>query len=239
MIKKLKAVFFDLDGTLLPMNQEQFVKKYFETFSDKLSKHGYEPHELVKAVWSGYEAMKHNDGTELNIDVFWRKLFEVYGDKVISDKAYFDDYYANDFEGVRNTCGHNPEANAAVKAVKSMGLGLVLATNPLFPYAATHARMRWAGLDKEDFEIVTTYDNSRFCKPNTSYYVDLLDKMQLSAKDVLMVGNDVREDMVAEDTGMNVFLVTDDILNKDGKDISAYPKGSLVELIEFINKRFS
>ena len=27
----LKAVFFDLDGTLLPLHEDEFIKYYFET----------------------------------------------------------------------------------------------------------------------------------------------------------------------------------------------------------------
>ena len=49
-----------------------------------------------------------------------------------------------------------------------------------------------------------------------------------------MVGNDVTEDMVAEETGMHVFLLTDCLINKGGKDISAYPRGSFLQLLDHI-----
>lgn len=51
-----------------------------------------------------------------------------------------------------------------------------------------------------------------------------------------MVGNDATEDMVAADIGMSVFLLTDNLINKDDVDISAYPRGGFAELIEFLNK---
>ena len=49
-----------------------------------------------------------------------------------------------------------------------------------------------------------------------------------------MVGNDVTEDMIAETIGMNVFLLTDCMINKEQKDISVYPHGDFSELMNFL-----
>jgi hypothetical protein len=49
-----------------------------------------------------------------------------------------------------------------------------------------------------------------------------------------MVGNDVAEDMIAEQLGARVFLLTDCLLNAKGADISCFPQGSYAELIDFI-----
>jgi hypothetical protein len=46
---------------------------------------------------------------------------------------------------------------------------------------------------------------------------------------------DVGEDLIAEAVGMKVFLLTDCIINKDGRDISRYPQGSFPELMDFIH----
>ena len=51
-----------------------------------------------------------------------------------------------------------------------------------------------------------------------------------------MVGNDVREDMVAQSVGMKVFLLTDCIINKDNEDISVYPSGDFNAFIEWLDK---
>ena len=39
----IKTVLFDLDGTLLPMDQDNFVKAYFKNLAIKLAPHGYDP----------------------------------------------------------------------------------------------------------------------------------------------------------------------------------------------------
>ena len=111
----------------------------------------------------------------------------------------------------------------------------MLATNPLFPVVATESRIRWAGLKKEDFELVTTYENSRHCKPNPDYYKDIMEEIKVRPQECLMVGNDVKEDMIAESLGMKVFLLTDCLINKEEKDISVYPNGDFNELLAYVD----
>jgi phosphoglycolate phosphatase-like HAD superfamily hydrolase len=58
----ITTVLFDLDGTLLPMDQDAFTRGYFKFLAAKLAPHGYEPKQLVEAIWTGTEAMVRNDG---------------------------------------------------------------------------------------------------------------------------------------------------------------------------------
>ena len=51
-----------------------------------------------------------------------------------------------------------------------------------------------------------------------------------------MVGNDVKEDMVAKELGMDVFLITDYIINVENRDINEFPHGSWEDFKVFINK---
>ena len=113
---------------------------------------------------------------------------------------------------------------------------MVLATNPIFPEIATRQRIKWAGLDIEDFELVTTYENSRFSKPNLNYYTDILAKINVDAKDCMMVGNDVSEDMVTTKLGMKVFLLTQDLINKNNEDINNYPHGNFDDFLNMFVK---
>ena len=45
-----KIFFTDLDGTLLPMDQDIFTHGYFKLLCRKLAGHGYDPEQLVKAA---------------------------------------------------------------------------------------------------------------------------------------------------------------------------------------------
>ena len=229
-----KAILFDLDGTLLPMDQEVFVKDYLGRMAAFLAPHGYDPQSLIKAVWAGTGAMVKNDGKALNEDVFWYVFNSILGRDAKQDLALFEEFYRTEFQKAKDSCGFNPAAVEAIRQIKDMGYRLILATNPLFPAIATYSRIRWAGLNPEDFELITTYENSRFCKPNPDYYREILGKISLDGSQCLMVGNDVGEDMIAGKLGMKTFLLTDCLINKTAEDIRRYPNGSFPELLHYI-----
>lgn len=233
---KITTVLFDLDGTLLPMDQDAFMKKYFGLLAAKLAPHGYEPKELIDAIWSGTRAMVKNTGERTNEEAFWADFAGHYGEDVKKDIPIFDAFYRTDFAGVQAACGFAPQAAQIVHSLKSRGIRVILATNPLFPAIATESRIRWAGLEPEDFTWYTTYENANYCKPNPDYYRQILNHAGVLPEQCLMVGNDVAEDMVARSLGMQVFLLTDCLINKVGEDIDQYPHGDFDALAEFLKQ---
>ena len=117
-----------------------------------------------------------------------------------------------------------------------MGYRLVMAVNAWFPESAIRARLRWAGVAPDFFEFMTLMDNSHYCKPKLEYYEEILRRLKLPAKECLMVGNDVQEDMVAEQLGMQVFLIAYDLINRNGSDVSRYPQGGFQELMDYLHQ---
>ncbi len=230
----IKTILFDLDGTLLPMDPEKFVCGYLNRMAQKLASQGYDPDLLVKGIWTGTGAMILNDGQHTNEEIFWAMFNDIMGRDCRVDEELFNDYYRNEFQLVSLDCGYDPQAAETIRELKSMGYPLILATNPLFPAIATQSRVRWAGLDPNDFGLITTYENSRYCKPNLDYYRDILDIMHLNPENCLMVGNDVGEDMIARELGMQVFLLTPYLINRDNADISQFPHGGFSELMTFV-----
>lgn len=77
--------------------------------------------------------------------------------------------------------------------------------------------------------------NSRFSKPNPQYYVELAAQLQVSPAECLMIGNDTEDDMIAQTVGMQVFLLTDCLVNRKNKDVDAYPHGSLDHLLRYLD----
>lgn len=232
----IKAVLFDLDGTLVPMDQDVFVGDYFKRISTLLSAHGYDPKQLVDTIWKGTYAMIKNNSEMSNEEVFWDYAVSVYGDKILSDKPFFDQFYEQDFDNVKLVCGYNPKAKETVYKLKKMGYKVALATNPIFPERATRWRIAWAGLEPNDFEFYTTYENINCCKPNPKYYLEVAKRIGAAPNECLMVGNDVGDDMVAQDIGMKVFLLTDCLINSNNEDISCYPNGDFDDLISYIQQ---
>ncbi len=227
----IKTVLFDLDGTLLPMDQDLFAKAYFRGLAQKAAPHGYDPAKLIETIWSGTGAMIQNTGLKTNEAVFWDLFAKVYGEAARADEAMFAAFYHKEFQQVQAVCGFQPKAKALLTLLQSRGKQLVLATNPIFPAIATQSRIRWAGLQPEDFIYYSTYENSHYCKPNLCYYREILDKLQLIPEECLMIGNDVGEDMVAQQLGMQVYLLTDCLINKDNRDLSEYPHGDFADLM--------
>lgn len=230
----LKAILFDLDGTLLPMDQDVFAGQYFKGLTTKMAPLGYMPKELANAIGSGTVAMVKNDGSRSNEDAFWDCFCQIYGEKARKDIPVFEDFYRNEFQSVQSSCGRNEKAARVIQLVKSRGWMPVLATNPIFPAIATESRIRWAGLNPEDFALYTTYENSSFTKPNPAYYQEILQKLDLKPEECVMVGNDAIEDTAAEKLGIPVFLLTECLINKDGRDISGYLQGDFDALLTYL-----
>ena len=232
----IEIVLFDLDGTLLPMDQDVFIEKYMGLLAQKLEPYGYNPKHLVGAVWRGTGAMVQNTGEKTNETVFWESFCDTFGPDAIRDLPLFEEFYAADFAGTRTTCGFAPEAAETIRLLKEKNVRCALATNPLFPRIATVQRIRWAGLDPEDFELVTTYENSRRCKPNPDYYREVAEALGVKPENCLMVGNDAREDMAAQKIGMRTFLLTPCLINKEGADITQWPNGDFAALEAFLKE---
>ena len=112
---------------------------------------------------------------------------------------------------------------------------VILATNPIFPSPAQDSRMSFVGLNRSDFDFVTSYENSNYAKPNPMYYSWLMDKFNLKAEECLMIGNDEREDAyAASSVGIDIYVVNDCLI-KDEKHIYTGKSGTFEELVEFLN----
>lgn len=229
-----KAILFDLDGTLLPMDQEKFISSYIKALTLRLSKAGYEPELFVKALWSGIKDMMHNDGRNVNERVFWDKFKSFYEHDAEKDEPVFEDFYRNDFQKQEALCKKNELVPKIISTLKEKGYRLILATNPVFPLIAVESRLRWAGLNKSDFEYITTYENSSFSKPDPKYYEEILQKTGLKPDECIMIGNDTRDDMVAKTVGLDVFLVTECLINEKNIDVSQYQNGNYDDLYSFV-----
>ncbi len=234
-----KNFLFDLDGTLLPMNMKKFVELYVASICKRFAPEiGINPKLFANGIWRGAGAMAKNDGDCLNIEVFWRTMNDICGKDMRVYSDAFDDYYRNEFVVARSATGVNPYARKSVELIKQNGGKLIVATNPIFPKAATYRRIEWAGLNVNDFEYITTYDNSSSCKPNLNYFYDICSVCGITPEESLMVGNDVDEDMCASRLGFNVYLIRDCMINRHGKNIDFYKNGSFKDFYSWLKMSF-
>ena len=228
----MKAILFDLDGTLLPLDEKLFVDIYFTELSKVFSEYNIESNKLVEAIWTATHEIIKNDGKRTNEEAFWEKFKSIINIDLSNVKEVLEKFYANEFFTKLKKCSaENNLAKVAVNLAKKNGRKVVLATNPVFPIDAL-VRLKWIGLDIDDFDYVTHYSNSSFSKPNPKYYLDLCEKLDVEPKDCLMIGNDERQDIfAASSAGMNCYLVTDYLYTYPECKVNC-EKGSFEDLIE-------
>lgn len=211
----LNTILFDLDGTLLPLDLNTFIKKYMEALSAKAAPLGYEAQPFIEAVWKGTYAMVGNDGTKTNDECFWSVFWQKLGKKDPALLAAIDDFYCNDFYELNQIFQLKEDRSKLIYKLKEKGYTLVLATSPIFPLTALTARLAWIGLKTKDFDHLTHYENCRYCKPNLNYYREIMLSIDKKPGECLMVGNNIKEDCIASELGCDTYFVTDWPENKE------------------------
>ena len=231
----MKAILFDLDGTLLPMVQEEFIEAYMQVLVRKLCSLGFAPEGLAKSVWKSTSAMINNDGKRSNEEVFWNTFHSLVKEDTGRFREISDAFYSGEFHQVKAATQDNPLAAQTVRLARKKADLVVLATNPLFPGTAQESRLSWIGLSREDFDLITSFETDSYCKPNPEYYRCVCRRIGVKPEECLMIGNDEREDMhPASDLGMDCFLVTDWVI-RDKRYPWEGKTGSAEELLRFLN----
>ncbi|NLK51000.1 MAG: HAD family hydrolase [Syntrophomonadaceae bacterium] len=229
-LERIECLLFDLDGTLLPMDMEIFTNAYFKQLQTRATPY-IAPEYLIKYIWAATKAMQENQEPQLtNQEVFWQHFgqYTEYSREFL--ETVFNAFYEQEFSSLVNVVQPSPLSSEILDLALAQGKRLVLATNPIFPSVATQERMRWAGIDAYPWQLITTYENSRYCKPHLAYYQDILQQLDLTPEKCLMIGNDVQEDVVASQLGIFTYLVTDCLLDAGSPYYEPHRQGCLKEL---------
>lgn len=205
----LDTILFDLDGTLIPFSEKEFVNFYFPGMAKKLSPMGVDPEKLIKGIWAGTGMMQKNDGSKTNSQAFW-DFFEPFMDlKRTELEPVMGDFYSNEFDGAKAVLKQQRDCSDMIAGLKEKGYTVALATNPIFPINAVETRLNWVGLHVEDFALVTSYETSHYTKPSTGYYEEVLARLGKSPGQCMMIGNNSVEDTAVMLLGIPVILLTD------------------------------
>ena len=233
----IDTIMFDLDGTLLRFTQDAFIGAYLPKLEKVFTALGMDNELSVKAVWAGIHAMVRNDGSRLNSDRFWDAFMKYLGlerERLNAIEVACENFYCNEFDAVRSVADPTDIPQQLIPALAAKGYTVVLATNPLFPACAVETRLQWAGLETRDFQLITHYANSSYCKPNPGYFQEIFTKIDRLPDRCLMAGNNPVEDMCVSTLGSETYLVTDCLENADHMDITAFRRGSLAELESYL-----
>jgi len=234
---KTSTILFDLDGTLLEMKTEPFVKQYLVELGRYIGDR-YDAEKLLALIWDATRAMIMSREPDKTNEQVFVEHFVAHSD-LDKDEVWplFEAFYRDVFPALSHLTYPSPWAKKIVEAAKRQGYRVAVATNPVFPRMAIHSRLAWIELAPEDFELVTVYEESHFTKPHPGYYEEICSKLGVLPTSCIMVGNHMQEDMVAGQLGMKTFLVTNYLEDRGEPQYKVDQRGSLEELYEAITNR--
>ena len=227
----MRAVLFDLDGTLLDLDLGAFLGRYFaalEIASAPLA--GVHDGEggFMEALHAATGTMMELHPGRTNREVFYAELLARTGVDLNEHWGVYQRFYDEVFPTLGDTAGPAPGARTVVTTALELGLEVAIATNPIFPRAAVDHRLAWAQIADLPVSVVTTYETMQACKPHAAYYRQTAELLGVAADECLMVGDDRALDMPAADVGMRTYYVGQD------EDAPADMRGDLQELARLL-----
>ncbi|HZK24069.1 MAG TPA: HAD family hydrolase [Oscillospiraceae bacterium] len=203
----IEAIFFDLDGTLLDVDMDDFLDRYLLKLSTHLN--FAEPKSFARNLWASTgEMVNSTDPTLTNQDAFMQHFITWVEQPQNEIMQLIAEFYQQIFPTLQDTAGPFPHTATTLTAARELQCPLVLATNPIFPLTAIQHRMTWAGLTTEDFSMITSYENMHFAKPNPHYYLEIAQMLKVEPSKCIMVGNDLELDIrAAGQAGLKTFYI--------------------------------
>ena len=235
MEKQTKYILFDLDGTLVPLSRARFEPALFQSFDNMFLRQFPDHPEAVAAYKRACMAcFRETDTSETNEARLTRLLRQEAGDLAKDILQVLEKHYATDYNEISALIQDMSIADQALVLTEMHGGIPVLATNPISPASCICARLGWIGIQPRRFQLITTWDKCHFVKPDSRYYLEILDMLNAQASDCLMIGNDTDEDMeAAMRAGLHVFLVTDHVMDRRNA-IEQYPHGTAEEMLLYL-----
>lgn len=149
-LNNIKAVFFDLDGTLIDVDMTRFVHGYLHRLGEEMS--GLDkPERVIQAIHKAVAAMFTNENAEQTLEVVLHKT-------LLSELSIQPEDYNASLERFCQrrlselqplVTGHGVSADL-VEQTLTRGWQPVLATNPIFPRDVVEARIRWGGAEQRE-----------------------------------------------------------------------------------------
>ncbi|MCB9110137.1 MAG: DinB family protein [Anaerolineales bacterium] len=227
------TILLDLDDTLLNTNQDVFVPAYFQALSTQLAPH-LDSSKVARALLTSTNSMNQSEDTSRTLsEVFEDAFYPQLGIRKRELDSSIQEFYEQVFPTLKSVTSPNPHAKPFVEWALSKSYRLIVATDPLLPRAATFHRIRWAGLDPRQFELVSTFEDFHFSKTHAAYYAEVLGRVGWQDGPVIMVGNDMERDILpAQRLGLATFFVEKESASQSGPE--AGRRGTLSDLRRYL-----
>ena len=213
------TLLLDLDDTLLETNMGAFIPAYFQALSKHLAEY-VQSEKMLPALMKGTELMlASEDPTHTLQEVFEAYFYPKLGIPKEQINHVIEQFYDEVFPSIGSVTKKREGAVELVNWAFSKGYRVAVATDPLFPRKAVYHRIRWAGLDPERFELVSSFETFHFTKSHPAYFAEVLGRLGWPNEPILMVGNDVERDLKpAQSLGLKTYHVNEESASGSGPE---------------------
>ena len=230
------TLLFDLDDTLLDTNLEAFVPAYFQALASHLASR-VSADVMLHALVHGMGLMNESeDPTRTLQEVFEADFYSKLGIPKEELLHIIEEFYDEVFPELEEHTRARPEAVPLIEWALSCGFRVAIATDPFFPRKATYHRIRWAGLNPEKLELISTFEHFHFSKTHPAYYAEMLGRLGWPDGPVLMVGNDLQRDLLpAHRLGLKTYWIDGEHASSPGFEAGRGKLADLRPWLESVN----
>ncbi len=230
----IEAILFDLDGTLLNVEMDAYISGYVRGLARHFSDLANHCRFADTVVASAFDLLNANQGEQTMEELFLTLIEERLGIDGTLFRDRLNQFCNNGLQCLAPLVRPFPLVRKILQECFDSGLRVIIATNPVFPLPVVEARLKWGQLDDFPFELITSYENCRFCKPHRQYFVDILHSQGLSPQQAIMVGNDTEYDLPAQRVGLTTFLLDTCLIDRNNRSAHADFYGSHQDLLELV-----
>lgn len=236
----ISTILFDLDGTLLPIDFDDYLAKYLSALGRRLAR-VIAPDTVRPVLTSATLEMVNNNDPDITLSTaFWKAVTRAAGGTSTELRARIgeDEFLREDVAALRGDLTVPADSRKIVETAIESGYEVALATNPVFPREVIAERMRWAGLTGLPWRLITSYEDMHFAKPNPRFYTEVLQRIGRQPAECVMIGNDTRDDLVATTIGVKTFLLEGRIVHREDALVPTW-QGTLENFHQLVRQRFA
>lgn len=228
MDKIIKAILFDLDGTLLDIDLKKFIPAYVQLLAE-YTKEYVSSKKLIRKMLEAQTRLENNNGEQTNEAVFNEFFFPLDGVSREELEPIFMRFYREEFDKLKKFSTKKPEARPTVQKAFNKGYKVAIATTPLLPEIAVQKRLEWGNVGDFNYDLITSYEHVSATKPNLKYYEEIAEILDVHPEECLMVGDEAK-DMVAANLGCSTFLIRSQNTELSPKTPKSNHVGNLTDL---------
>ena len=236
---QFQAFLFDLDGTLINFDPEEFVRRYLSAASQFFIDLIPDPQSFIREILNSTDVMENNNNDlTTTLEDFLLDFCPKFNAECDEIKQRFLQFYKTKFDVVKPIITPMIGAKELLLNIRKKipDAKIILATNPVFPMISIKRRIEWGGLSPDYFDHITHAENSKFCKGNSKYWFEIIDFIKKKPSESLVIGNDGLRDMSAKKYGFKTFFLESTLENANKITEETLPdyRGSIKDLSTII-----